>query len=175
MDFRQIPLYGWSKEKRWVPRKKEYRRERIIVDYAQVSLYDFAELSKRTWYKNGNGYAQSDYPTRVLMHTLLTSYKMTDHKDRDKLNNTRDNLRECTPQENIANSGSKNGKLYKGVSYCKQTSRYKATKMVAGKNKTIGRFKTAEQAAHAFNLFALSLPTAEYEYLNEVSIYEAVS
>jgi len=160
-----IDLHGWSKDKRWVERKKEWRRKKIIVAVAFVSDCDYDKLSERSWYKNSSGYAQSDYPTRVLMHTLIAGHKMTDHKDRDKLNNQRENLRPCTAKQNIANSGPKGKIKYKGVSFCKQTGKYRVH--FRGH---IGRYNTEVEAAHMYNLAVLAAADNEFEYLNEVPV-----
>lgn len=171
---KKIALNGWTKDKRWVERKKEWRSQRIIVDYAIVDDEDYEKLSERTWYKNSMGYAQSDYPTRITMHKLITGFKMTDHINREKLDNRRENLRQCTHKTNVANTENRSGK-YKGVTFCKQTNKWRASKRVGKKSKHLGRYNTPEQAAHAYNLFVINLPTAEYEYLNEISIYDEVN
>jgi hypothetical protein len=171
---KKIPLNGWTKEKRWVQRKREWRRQRVVVDYAIVSDEDYDLVKDRSWYKTSHGYVQSDYPTRITMHKLITGYKMTDHINHNKIDNTRENLREVNSQQNNCNVRPKGKIEYKGVSYCKQTGRYRACKIQNGKIHHIGRHDTPEQAAHAYNLFVLTLPTAEYEYLNEISIYAEV-
>ena len=65
-----------------------------------------------------------------------------DHINRDKLDNRIENLRECNSSQNAANRTS-NGKIYKGVSKCKN-----------GKFKsqiTLGTFDTAEEAAKKYD------------------------
>jgi len=166
MATKEIPLRGWTKEKRWVPRKKEFRRQRVIVGYALVSAEDFDKVSERSWHKSADGYAMSDYPTRTGMHKLITGYDMTDHANHNKLDNTRSNLRKCTSKQNNQNRLPSGAINYKGVSLCKQTGKYRACK-----NRVhIGRYSTAEEAAHNYNLYVLSLPDHEFEYLNEVAL-----
>lgn len=90
-----------------------------------------------------------------------------DHKDRNKLNCQRDNLRVATRSQNLANSRSK-GNLYKGVSYDARRNRFKAQIKVNYKAVFLGRFVKEEDAAKAYNVAALRY-YGEFALLNEVS------
>ena len=76
--------------------------------HARVSAEDYPLLMKYKWHLNKNGYAITKVQGRhKAMHRLLmgtiSPYTFVDHIDRDRLNNTRDNLRELTPKENANN------------------------------------------------------------------------
>src|SRR5258707_6701205 len=68
----------------------------VLVDDADVPL-----LCHFRWRVGSHGYAVTKVPTgkrggrTVLMHRLLTRYRMTDHVSRDQLDNRREKLREA--------------------------------------------------------------------------------
>jgi len=75
---------------------------------AKVSPEDFALLNQYSWHLNQNGYAVTKIKGRQkAMHRMVTGtqspYVFVDHADNDRLNNTRENLREMTPKENANN------------------------------------------------------------------------
>ena len=75
---------------------------------AKVSPEDFALLNQHSWHVNQNGYAVTKVKGRQkAMHRMVTGtqspYIFVDHADNDRLNNTRENLREMTPNENANN------------------------------------------------------------------------
>ena len=76
--------------------------------YARVSAEDYPLLMKYKWHLNKNGYAITKVQGRhKAMHRLvmgtISPYTFVDHIDQDRLNNTRENLRELTPKENANN------------------------------------------------------------------------
>ena len=88
--------------------------------FAKVDDADFEWLSKYKWYaKNtrnkdedsGSYYAArfqrtGGNPTTIYMHREITNCpdgKEVDHKNRDRLDNQRGNLRVCTRKENLEN------------------------------------------------------------------------
>jgi hypothetical protein len=97
----------------------------------------------------------------IIMHRLIMntpSDLQVDHIDHDGLNNQRNNLRNCTNQQNSLNRNSyKSSPKYLGVRYCDK-----------GKNKGLftahirpylhlGFFKTKEEAMTAYNNMAIKL------------------
>lgn len=74
-----------------------------------------------------------------------------DHIDNNRLNNNINNLRWATQSENCRNVSikSNNTSGIVGVSYYKQRNKWMAYIMINGKNKTIGYFKTKEEAIQA--------------------------
>jgi len=140
---------------------------------------DFYKVNKYTWFINAQGYPQSRLPRKesldrtqkqVKLHRLLLDLTdpliQVDHKNMNKLDNRRSNLRVCTNSENQANIKvhKRNKTGYKGVRY--QSNRYEA---YIWKNKPIylGRFDTVEEAALAYNKKALEL-FGEFARLNDI-------
>ena len=86
---------------------------------------------------------------RMLDRDLLTD-EHVDHKDGNGLNNTRDNLRLATREQNMANSRkrSDNTSGFKGVCWYEQSGKWRAYIMVGGKKMHLGYF-TSKEAAYA--------------------------
>lgn len=90
---------------------------------------DFEELSKVKWYLHKKGYAISNAPGMKKMHRYINKTPkgmLTDHIDRNKLNNQKANLRTCTNGENVRNGGKKSdgkGSKYRGVSIVKYNNK----------------------------------------------------
>lgn len=94
--------------------------------------------------------------TDIGMHNLLLPSPLLslvpDHKDRNSLNNQRNNLRLSTFSENCANRNPRKGSSkYNGVSYYKTTNRWVAQIVCKGVHMHIGYFKTETEAARAYD------------------------
>lgn len=85
--------------------------------------------------------------------------QILDHKNRDKLDNRRSNLRFCTLSENKANSvipkNSTTG--FKGVTFHAKLGKFQAQIMKNGKTFYLGLFNDAEEAASAYKSRAREL------------------
>lgn len=92
---------------------------------------------------------------------------LIDHIDGNKSNNSLDNLRECTYSENFYNSNRRkdNSSGYKGVSMDKRSNKYRAYINVAGKQKGLGYYNTAEEAGEAYQKAAKELHGEFYNAL----------
>ena len=106
-----------------------------------------------------------------LLYTLfigsIPDNMVIDHKDRNSLNNSLDNLRLCTQKDNTCNSKPKRAYTkYKGVSSTKQGT-YSAHISNRYRKLSLGIFETAEEAALAYNKAAKDL-FGEFAYLNNV-------
>ena len=153
---------------------------------ALVSDCDYKYLVQWKWcYRKCNtgkcGYAVRNAPRpkggTILMHRVIAarkklnlSYKV-DHRDRNKLNNQRQNLRSATPTQNNANSVAPvtNRSGFKGVSPIAKTGGWLALIKCHKKAENIGSFpgtrKGKKAAARAYNRQALR-HFGKYAYLN---------
>lgn len=150
----------------------------------QISDSDFISISKFNWRIDNNGYATRYYFCKktkkqkiIFMHKQIYGHKdgfVVDHKDRDKLNNKRSNLRFATKSQNSMNSEKKShikGKpcssKYKGVSFEKRKNLWISYITISGKAKKVGRFKKEEDAARNYNKFA-KIHYGKFAKLNEI-------
>lgn len=89
-----------------------------------------------------------------MYHSLATVSDLlqVDHIDGDRLNNAKENLRECTRSENQRNRGMQenNKSGFKGVSFDKSRNKWQAGIGVNGKRISLGRFDTPELAYSAY-------------------------
>ena len=76
----------------------------------------------------------------------------TDHADCDPGNNSPSNLRPATRSQNACNAGMKpnNKSGCKGVSWDKQSGKWRAQIMANGRKKNLGRFASKDSAAEAY-------------------------
>jgi len=130
-----------------------------VIDAADVPL-----IYGRNWYALCNRNAvyaattarQPDGREKTIyMHTVLSGYGQTDHKDRNGLNNRRSNLRDATVSQNAMNRRrqANNSSGFKGVSFHKRIGLYQA-RISAHRTRThLGYFETP-QMAHAAYLAA---------------------
>lgn len=122
---------------------------------------DYDLIKNKSWtYGNGYAYYTNNKVTprqTVKMHQLLNpNWKMTDHKDRNKLNNRRNNFRRCNSKQNNRNRSKRSGtsSIYKGVRWDKSRDKWLAGIEVLGKSKTLGRFISERDAAMAYDTAA---------------------
>jgi len=142
----------------------------IELTRGMVAIVDddvFAELAQYRWCFDGN-YAvrRKKFPDgksrKVYLHREIMGSpegKEIDHKNRNKMDNRRENLRVCTSSQNHFNltkfPSNKSG--YKGVHFSKQNQNWVAQISCEGKVKHLGSFQTAEEASRAYNTAALQL------------------
>ena len=110
------------------------------------SLIDLETIKPYKWYLDSTGYLRTTLPngTKMRMHNLITGEKGIDHKDRNKLNNTRKNLRKCEKWQNGANCIQYNSGEIVGVRKNKNNT-YEAY-IEHKKRKKRKKFKTKEEA-----------------------------
>lgn len=132
--------------------------------HAIVDRKDFDWLSKWNWQAAKDWkvyYARRRGPkdTTVIMHREITKCPkgmVVDHINGNGLDNRRKNLRICSTKENARNRRNitKNQTGYKGVVYFGTPPKYIAKIGVMGKYHCSRTYKTAEEAAAAYNRFA---------------------
>ena len=95
----------------------------------------------------------------MRMHRLIMNAKkgqIIDHKDRNGLNNQKNNLRFCTHTENSRNSISNKGlSKYKGVSWAKAAKKWRAGIKVNNRGIYLGYYTNENEAAKAYNEAAI--------------------
>lgn len=148
-DIALIPLHG---------------RGVKFYGYAKIDADDLPIVEPTSWTVDGRGYVvgrppQSERP--VTLHRWLTvgldkGGAHTDHVNRDKLDNRRSNLRQCTQKQNARNTriASNNSTGFKGVRKTK-AGRWVARITVDRKHIYIGTYSTIEEAAAAYDAAAL--------------------
>lgn len=130
--------------------------KKITLNNGSVALIDDRnyDLIRPIKWQNVNGYAMSR--DVGLMHVLILQPrpgKISDHINRDTLDNQRHNLRECTQPENAKNLSPRKGcaSKYKGVTYHKFSGLWKASITSDGKTHSLRYHKTEGLAAAAYD------------------------
>jgi hypothetical protein len=144
----------------------------ILLHNGAVALVDdedYESLSKYKWNCNNRSYASRSVTLEqwrngdrehllysvVMMHRVIMDAPDgmdVDHKNHDRLDNRKSNLRICTRQQNLQNrQKSLNTKnKYKGVTRL-SSHKWKASIYYRKKQKLIGFFETEEMAAKAYD------------------------
>lgn len=139
-------------------------------DYEKFSCYNYVKTFK--------GYVSRRCTTPTGRKTILLHREImnapqgmvVDHINHDKLDNRKSNLRLVTNQQNRFNSNKPNSaktSKYKGVSWRKYVQLWIASIRFNGKDEIIGRFKSEDTAAVAYNVYAKKY-FGEYALLNDV-------
>lgn len=123
--------------------------------YALVDDEDFEYLNQWKWYLHSVGYAVRNIPSgQVYMHRLINNTPkglLTDHINRNKLDNQRTNLRTVNKSINAVNTGlrSTNKSGCKGVSWSKLHNKWEAYIWKNSKKYHLGLFETILEADRA--------------------------
>jgi hypothetical protein len=151
---------------------------------ALVDDEDFERVNQFRWFITINGYASrtinfksGPQETKTQkMHRFILNVPddmETDHINHNRLDNRKCNLRICTKSENQHNAKVRKDSIsgYKGVSQ-RNNSIYRKKPWRAyitykGKPKHIGYYRTALEAAIAYNMMAKEY-FGEFAYLNKV-------
>jgi hypothetical protein len=154
---------------------------KIIVDEFEILIDDsfYPHLKDYKWgiLKRNNlrhAYRRKNNRNLYMHHEILPIKKgqCIDHINGNGLDNRLENLRIATKMENGRNRGKtkRNTSGYKGVSLkkdCKRSKPYRATIVVNRKQIFLGNYKTAKEAAKAYNL-AARMFHGNFAKLNEV-------
>lgn len=122
---------------------------------ALVDDKDFDWLNQWKWYfDSSTGYATRKDPNKVYLHRLINNTpqgKQTDHINRDRLDNRRENLRTVTPTLNMQNSSTRNTNKsgFKGIWFWKQRNKWEVSITANYKKIHLGLFKDIKDAIEA--------------------------
>ena len=151
--------------------------KRFIIDDE-----DFERVTVHKWYVVKTGYIMRSYSLgyfdgkqkhkTVALHRFIMGFpegKEIDHIDRDKLNNSKKNLRIVTrSQNNMNRDKTPHSSRFKGVCHRSRANRWEANIKINRKRVYIGLYETEIEAALAYNQKAIELH-GEYARLNEVA------
>ncbi len=142
-----------------------------IVDEA-----DFPKVSKYLWTVDTDLYVHrmksvNGKKTKIYLHRELTGFPSmsVDHRNGNRLDYRRCNLRKATDAQQIANSlvrkraGSKS--IYKGVSWHRTTGMWFTRICIKGRQTSLGYFRDEKEAGRAYDRVALKLH-GEFACLN---------
>ena len=148
-------------------------------EYALVDDEDYENLSQYSWNKATEGYAtriegaETIYMHREIMRLKKGDGKYVDHKNHNRLDNRKSNLRVCSKYENQLNQKAKKRKdgsshsKYKGVSRRSTPSVRPWRARITHKGKEITKyFETEIEAAQEYNRLALKYH-GEFAYINK--------
>jgi CRISPR/Cas system CMR subunit Cmr6 (Cas7 group RAMP superfamily) len=160
------------------------RREKY-GEYCTCSSEDFEELSKYSWAWNVAGYVvtttrkdgrkQNFFMSRLIMNP--SDEKVVDHINGDKTNNTRENLRIVSRQQNSQNRKKCKSASISYFGVYKNRKRFSVKFTVGGEQIRLGTFNTMEEAAKVYDAYItqnretldlchpLNFPECEHEYL----------
>lgn len=139
--------------------------------FAIVDAADYAHLKDRAWFATNSGYAARMIRGKTtFMHRLIAcpgEGQEVDHINGNKLDNRRSNLRCCSHLENCFNrkNNKNNSSGYRGVYRDKRRPSWRSYVRVGRKQCDLGSFKTAEDAARAYDASAKKL-YGEFARLN---------
>lgn len=137
--------------------------------YALIDNEDFELVSQYKWMLDNNGYATTwkyipKYKNNrfTAMHKIILRYNKKlrcDHKNENKLDNRKSNLRICTHGQNLQNRNKPINNIsgYKGVDFSKNLKKYRARICINYKIIHLGYFKTAKEAGISYNKAAKKL------------------
>jgi hypothetical protein len=137
---------------------------------AYVDAADFEWLNQWVWWLHGEYAGRTEKNQMILMHREIAKPPrgmVVDHKNRNKMDNTRENLRVCTKQENCCNRSKRRGSSSRfiGVSYWKEGDKWESRIGIHGKRTRLGIFKEEVEAARAYDYRAVEL-AGEFAKLN---------
>lgn len=136
-----------------------------IGDIGKVSPFYWRRLRRNNSDRPGYAVAKTYVNGQrilIYMHRLLIDAPKgmeVDHIDGDGLNNTRENLRLATRQQNLANTriSRTNKSGYKGVSWDSVRNKWTAHIEINGRSINLGRFSEIQDAVAAYQSSAKNL------------------
>jgi hypothetical protein len=130
--------------------------------YTYVDAVDYPWLSRWTWHLHAGYATRLEKKKLIYMHRQIMQPPdgmIVDHRNRNKLDNTRQNLRNCTPQENACNRAKRTGtsSRFAGVTYMRDRGKYRAYVYYEGEHLSCGYFTDEIEAARAHDRKAVEV------------------
>jgi hypothetical protein len=128
--------------------------------FAKVDDEDYERLNQHKWSIGHHGYVTRFGGTRMHREVFRTASSLqVDHRNGDKLDNQKHNLRKSSHAQNQQNrpKNVNNTSGYKGVARVSGAKTYRAYITCNNKRYEIGHFDTARLAALAYDFWALHL------------------
>jgi hypothetical protein len=132
-----------------------------LIDVLDKSLIDDWHFSARNNHNDpgqwqiiaGRGSLADGTRESSFLHTLITGWRVTDHKDGCVFNNLRSNLREATDAQNQYNQAIRNDNTsgFRGVCWHIRHKRWMAQIKVNGKRKHLGYFPCGDGTCNVQN------------------------
>lgn len=145
-----------------------------IVGYAKVDIEDLELAQGRNWCRTSDGYAitwvpgESDQKAVYLHKLVMPANKQVDHRNRNKLDCRRSNLRYATQSQNNRNVAIRSSTGFRGVLVMKdrqtRTLPVQARIRVNGRIIFLGYYKTREEAARAYDKATWSLKVEDRRF-----------
>lgn len=134
-DYAEIVLYDKNNE--------EFAK-------ALIDLEDIDKVKEYKWCLNNTGYIHNR-KNNIMLHRLIMDCpddKVVDHINHNPLDNRKENLRICTPQQNNMNRSNRynNTSGVKGVHWDKEYNKWRCQITINKKTIHLGRFNSIEEA-----------------------------
>jgi hypothetical protein len=128
-----------------------------FVDYKKLNLHN-----QKIYFNNGYARLKGRY-----LHRIITNFEwdLVDHKDLNRLNNCKSNLRQSCHAKNLANTLN-NGKKEKGV-YSQKNGKFRAAIVIKNKHIQLGNYKTKQEASAAYNAACILVYKDHYRSYDE--------
>lgn len=145
--------------------------EEVATTVFDHNIYE--KVKNLKWHKNPDGYVvtyQNKKYTQMAYFVLnVPKGLIADHKNRNKLDNRKQNLRVCTCLESTRNRGlpKNNTSGYIGLTFVRDIKKWLAQIWVNGKSVNLGYFTNKEEAAYVRDLKAKEV-YGEFAVLNNV-------
>ena len=125
-----------------------------VRGYALIDDDDFELVSNYNWNITSNGYAQTTSRPKTFLHRMINKTPagmLTDHINRNKLDNRKENLRSANKSQNAINTGMRktNTSGYTGVSWNKNEKKWESHITRNYKKITLGLFKNIFDAVES--------------------------
>lgn len=142
--------------------------ETVLIDDT-----DLERISLLRWHRGSEGYVKHSFRhdgkvNSLYLHTFLTGLPKVDHRNGNRLDNQRSNLRPASNSQNSANKRKSPGQSsrFKGVSWHKLAGKWQAA-LGPRSHIYLGLFESEVEAAKAYNTEALKR-YGEFAKLNPV-------